>query len=173
VPSALSTVHIMVQRWQLAGEEWLTGSELAHSLTCFHCNRIAYVKNRKFVKVLPQNFINKMLKSKELVYLVGGGVSHYTCCFPLSPSPSFFNLCLWNIEQYCCLDFAIVCSVCICLVLSLKQKCSDTLSAMQCKMRYVTDLDIAKKTEVTTAIKNWEEYCVSITEHEVQFRVCV
>jgi hypothetical protein len=75
--------------------------------------------------------------------------------------------------QYCYLHCAIVYSVCICIVLSLKQKCLDTLNAVRCKMRYLTDLDIPKKIELTTAIKNWEEYCSSISEHDAQLRVCV
>ena len=66
-----------------------------------------------------------------------------------------------------------MCIVCICLVLSLEQKCKDTLNAMHCKMRHVMDLDVPKETEVAAAIKMWEEYRFNLNEHEVQFRVCV
>jgi hypothetical protein len=75
--------------------------------------------------------------------------------------------------QYCCLHGAVVCIVCICLVLSLEQKCKDMLHAMHCKMRHLTDLDIPKKTEVATAIEKWQEYWFNLIEHEVEFRVCV
>ena len=74
---------------------------------------------------------------------------------------------------YCCLHGAIVCIVCICLVLSLEQKCKDTLHALHRKMTHLTDLDIPKKTEVAKAIKKWEEYSFNLKEHEVRFRVCV
>jgi len=75
--------------------------------------------------------------------------------------------------QYCCLHGAVVCIVCICLVLSLKQKCKDTLHSMRSKRWHLTDLDISKKTEVETAIKKWEEYSSNLIEHEFQFQVCV
>jgi len=75
--------------------------------------------------------------------------------------------------QYCCLHGAIVCIVCICLVLSLKQKCKDKLKSMQLKRWHLTDLDISKKTEVETTIKKWEEYSSNLNEHEFQFQVCV
>jgi len=75
--------------------------------------------------------------------------------------------------QYCCLHGAVVCIVCICLVLSLKQKCKDTLHSMRIKRWHLTDLDISKKTEVETAIKKWEEYSSNLNEHEFQFQVCV
>lgn len=75
--------------------------------------------------------------------------------------------------QYCCLHGAILCIVCICLVLSLEKKCKDTLHAMRCKMGHLTDLDIQKKTKVATAIEKWDEYSFKLKEHEVQFQVCV
>jgi hypothetical protein len=55
----------------------------------------------------------------------------------------------------------------------LEQKCKDTLHALRCKRRHLTDLDIPKKNEVATAIKKWEEYSFNIKEHELQFQVCV
>jgi len=92
---------------------------------------------------------------------------------PFIALPHHFKFMPWVTVQYCCLHYAIVCIVCICLVLSLEQKCKDTLHALHCKMSHLTDLDIPKKTEVETAIKKWEEYFLNLKEHEVQFRVCV
>ena len=117
--------------------------------------------------------MNIILKCKELVYLVVCAMFHYTCWLHLLPSPTIFDLWLWNTVQYCCLHGGVVCIVCICLVLSLKQKCQDTLDAMRPKMRHLTDLDIPKKNEVSAAIKKWEEYLSNLIEHELQFRVCV
>jgi hypothetical protein len=49
----------------------------------------------------------------------------------------------------------------------------DRLSIMQLTMKYVNDSDIQKKSEITGGLQNWEQYFASITQHEVQFRVCV
>lgn len=125
------------------------------------------MENRK-----NRNFMNMILKCKELVYLIVCAVFHYTCCLHLLPSPTILNLWLWNTVQYCCLHGAVVCIVCICLVLSLEQKCKDTLHAMHRKMSHPTDLDSPKKNEVSTAIKKWQEYFYNLKEHELKFQVC-
>ncbi|PNF28586.1 hypothetical protein B7P43_G09381 [Cryptotermes secundus] len=53
----------------------------------------------------------------------------------------------------------------------LKQKCFDVLEAMRCRVKYLTDSGIPTKTDIAVAIKNWEQYLLAITEHEIQFRV--
>ena len=117
--------------------------------------------------------MNTILKCKELVYLVVCAMFHYTCCLHLLPSPTIFNLWPWNTMQYCCLHGAIGCIVCICLVLSWRQKYKEMLHVRHCNMRQLKDLDIPKKTEVVTAFKEWDEYLTNLNEHEVQFQVCV
>jgi len=63
--------------------------------------------------------------------------------------------------------------VCICLVLSLKQRCKVTLHAMHCKMRHLKDMDILKKCDVTGAIKKWNKYFSDLNDHDIQMHVCV
>jgi hypothetical protein len=40
-------------------------------------------------------------------------------------------------------------------------------------VKYLTDSGIPNKADIEEAIKNWELYLLAITEHEIQFRVCV
>lgn len=61
----------------------------------------------------------------------------------------------------------------ICFAVSLKKKCLDTLQAMRLQVKYLTESSTPNKTEVTTAIKNWEQYFDNVADHEVQFTVCV
>ncbi|XP_021922164.1 uncharacterized protein LOC110830988 isoform X2 [Zootermopsis nevadensis] len=53
----------------------------------------------------------------------------------------------------------------------LKKKCLDTLQAMRLQVKYLTESSTPNKTEVTTAIKNWEQYFDNVADHEVQFTV--
>jgi hypothetical protein len=43
---------------------------------------------------------------------------------------------------------------------------------MRSRVKYLTGSGIPSTTNIEEAIKNWEQYLLAITEHEIKFRVC-